>query len=66
MTGLEDSVKGKAFYKTESGEYKELGTLKPVEIEEKQPKSSKKSNKPVKKEEKAAEVRPISFKNING
>ena len=39
---------------------------KPVEIEEKQPKSSKKSNKPVKKEEKAAEVRPISFKNING
>ena len=39
---------------------------KPVEIEEKQPKSSKKSNKPVKKEEKVAEVRPISFKNING
>ena len=34
MTGLEDSVKGKAFYKTESGEYKELGVLKSAEIED--------------------------------
>lgn len=34
MDGLEDSVKGKAFYKTESGEYKELGTLESLEIEE--------------------------------
>lgn len=34
MTGLEDSVKGKAFYKTENGEYKELGVLKSVEIED--------------------------------
>lgn len=34
MTGLENSVKGKAFYKTENGEYKELGVLKSVEIED--------------------------------
>lgn len=34
MTGLEDSIKGKAFYKTENGEYKELGVLKSVEIED--------------------------------
>ena len=33
MTGLEDSVKGKVFYKTESGQYKELGILKSTEIE---------------------------------
>lgn len=34
MTGLEDSVRGKAFYKTESGEYKELGVLESAEIED--------------------------------
>ena len=34
MTGLESSVKGKTFYKTERGEYKELGVLKSVEIED--------------------------------
>lgn len=34
MTGLEDSIKGKAFYKTENGEYKELGVLKSAEIED--------------------------------
>lgn len=33
MIGLEDSVKGKVFYKTESGEYKELGVLESAEIE---------------------------------
>lgn len=33
MTGLEDSVKGKVFYKTENGEYQELGELKSIEIE---------------------------------
>lgn len=32
MTGLESSVRGKAFYKTENGEYKELGVLESVEI----------------------------------
>lgn len=33
MTGLEDSIKETAFFKTENGEYKELGTLKSIEIE---------------------------------
>lgn len=33
MTGLENSVKGTTFYKTENGEYKELGTLKSIKIE---------------------------------
>lgn len=33
MTGLEDSVKGKAFFKAKNGEYKELGTLKLTEVE---------------------------------
>ena len=33
MTGLENSVKGTTFYKTENGEYKELGILKSKEIE---------------------------------
>jgi len=32
MTGLEDNVKGKTFFKTENGEYKELRTLKSIEI----------------------------------
>lgn len=35
MTGLEDSIKGKTFFKTENGEYQELGTLKSIEIESK-------------------------------
>lgn len=34
MTGLENSIKGTAFYITEEGEYKELGTTKTIEIEE--------------------------------
>lgn len=33
MTGLEDSIKGTTFFKTENGEYKELGTLKSIEID---------------------------------
>lgn len=34
MTGLEDSIKGTAFYKTENGEYQEIGELISIEIEE--------------------------------
>lgn len=34
MTGLENSIKGTAFYITEEGEYKELGTIKTIETEE--------------------------------
>lgn len=34
MTGLENSIKGTAFYITEEGEYKELGTIKAIETEE--------------------------------
>lgn len=33
MTGLEDSIKGTAFFKAENGEYQELGTLEAIEIE---------------------------------
>ena len=32
MTGLENNIKGTTFYKTENGEYKELGILKSIEI----------------------------------
>lgn len=35
MTGLEDSIKGTTLFKTKNGEYKELGTLKSIEIENK-------------------------------
>lgn len=34
MTGLEDSIKGTTFYKTENGEYWEMGELISIEIEE--------------------------------
>lgn len=32
MIGLENSVKGKTFFRTENGEYKELGTLKSMKV----------------------------------
>lgn len=34
MTGLESNIKGKAFYRTENGEYQELGELISIETEE--------------------------------
>ena len=33
MTGLESNIKGKAFYRTENGEYQELGELISIETE---------------------------------
>ena len=41
MTGLESNIKGKAFYRTENGEYQELGELISIETEEQNEKKYK-------------------------